>query len=377
VVNCKSHIMDADDHIANRIKRIFRSYSESNITISMGDDRLNDKSSFNSVMNNLENLSVAHIENICEILGIQNWQPNWFFDETAKRTNVDFLCALTEGTYQANHLSPLIRQNNLFPGIDTHTSSSDVRYLCVTGAKNDKFELDSKPDCIHPHTPLFLEVKSRRRTNIEISENNLIQQENITNTELALFAQCLDRVIVQAQLRAYLSKIMVLASTGHHSYFFYYTQKCTNNTSKHLQVMRIDNMSVDMLWHSISRHVEQNPCWHMSEHAYHIIPMIYQLTDIDMHAVRVHYVKCSRSTVYYITLPSYDTANGKSNSSSVSVSEKEKTYAIKVNMNNNSFIKEADILREIYQKWSIVSDDKFYYLGDSKHGLVPGVARTE
>ncbi len=58
----------------------------------------------------------------------------------------------------------------------------------------------------------------------ELSLSDRVPQNNITLVELNLFQRCLERILEQAQFRAYLSKLVVLGSTGHTSWCFYYTQ---------------------------------------------------------------------------------------------------------------------------------------------------------
>ncbi len=77
--------------------------------------------------------------------------------------------------------------------------------------------------------------------------------DNITLVEIDLFHQCLKRIVEQSQFRAYLSKIIVLGSTGHTSWCFYYTQQFdSDNYFKKLKIMKVSCNDIDVIiWNSV------------------------------------------------------------------------------------------------------------------------------
>jgi hypothetical protein len=107
---------------------------------------------------------------------------------------------------------------------------------------------DSKPSCVHRHAPIIIDVQSRKKPitettettnedddNVNNNNNNnnatttttTIENKKITLEESNLFQQSLDRILVQSQFRAYLSKLLLFASTGYATWCFYYEQEFT------------------------------------------------------------------------------------------------------------------------------------------------------
>jgi hypothetical protein len=159
----------------------------------------------------------------------------------------------------------------------------------LSGMSKGRINFSSKPDSVHRYAPMMIDVKSRHN-NLTASFSN-VSLSNVTYTELDLFQQCLERVIVQSQFRAYLSKFLVLGSTGHFSWCFFYEQKFTTEESfKRVKVMLITNSDFNDIWNRFSTAVQQHGCsFFLTNHGEAIIDTLRRSCDnINLHAVRVH-----------------------------------------------------------------------------------------
>ena len=176
-----------------------------------------------------------------------------------------------------------------------------------------------------------------------------------TDVEINLFQQCLERILEQAQFRAYLSKIIVLASTGHISWCFYYTQSFDEKSLKHLQIIPIASADVDTVYTGILRAVQKDgSSFYLTKHGPIIMNALSHICSTSLHEVRVHVAAVSHSTVYYITVPGRGLKYVEKNT---------KTYALKVMLDTDRFKKESQMLRKIKDKWTI-SERNFYFIGD-------------
>ncbi len=158
---------------------------------------------------------------------------------------LDELMVKSAPTCQSTFLTPLANSDIL----DTYSSNADAQFLCCSPASHGVINFNIKPNLIHGKVPILLEVKSRvtvekltvksKATALksktveaskvtveaskvteeneqptpamsELSLSDRVPQNNITLVELNLFRQCLERILEQAQFRAYLSKLVVL-----------------------------------------------------------------------------------------------------------------------------------------------------------------------
>jgi len=275
----------------------------------------------------------------------------------------DKLKYLTEICYQDSVLSPLSTQDSNVA--DTHQNNSSAKYLCVSGSKDSTITFDAKPDCINKYSPMLLEVKSRRQSNANInvestdditqsmSSINLI---NITETEIELFIQCMDRIVAQSQFRACLSKLIVLASTGHVSWCFYYEQQFESEPFRQVKVFLISTSDINIIWNGFSKRVEDVGCkFFLTNHGVAILSTLTKLTRVNLHSIRVHLSNVSNAAVYYVTYPTNE-----------KVSSVKKDYAFKLMSDQTNFVNEITNLRIIREYWhSNKSDRPFYYITDS------------
>ena len=115
--------------------------------------------------------------------------------------------------------------------------------------------------------PMYLEIKSRvvnrkgnavadGMTNLDLSDmtsstESAVTDRRLTPTEAALIEQLIKRVIQSAQFRAYLSRVIVLGSTGHWTFCFYYTQTFDGREERKLQIMVITPDTAAAVWSSV------------------------------------------------------------------------------------------------------------------------------
>jgi hypothetical protein len=350
---------------------------------------------YGTIKEKLEGMTSYVLEDVCSEMKISsNFREIKF--------NMDQLCTVTESDYQSKYLGPLANENHV---LDTHASNKDAKFLCVSPASaSSEIDFLSRPDAIHPHCPMIIEVKSRFKgrknsddTNMNTNsltisdaacslvdtisplivetsrENNgknngdanmdalgnpikSLSLDNITLVEIDLFQQCLERIVEQSQFRAYLSKIIVLGSTGHTSWCFYYTQQFdSDNYFKKLKIMKVSCNDIDVIWNGVCDAIKNRDDYYLTSHAkliLHTIPLLNPV--VDVHSVRVHVAGVSRSTVYYITFPSQISRK---------VNTKIKDYAFKVMLNDAEFKKEVNVLKRIKNHWDF--PESFYYIHDS------------
>jgi hypothetical protein len=169
----------------------------------------------------------------------------------------------------------------------------------------------------------------------------------------------MERIIVQSQFRAYLSKLVVLASSGHISWCFCYEQQFESETFRRVKVVRISNNDINNIWNGFSKRVEVDGCkFFLTNHGVAILSTLKNLTNINLHSIRVHLSNVSNAVVYYITLPSNESI----------VNSNTKTYAFKLMSNTINFINEITNLRKIKKLWNSSDsniDRPFYYITDS------------
>ena len=335
------------------LEKVFRDCKDQDISISFS---LSNSENYNYVdeehiKTQLSTLTVTENIDVCTMIGIP-------VDAEGIDFQVHKLCSYPEDKYQMNILTPL----SLIAGsdvIDTHSANKLGKYLCVSGAHEETIKFLSKPDSIHKNAPLLLEVKSRKsKAAIDVVDidNMALTVNLITNVELDLFQQCLERVVTQSQFRAYLSKVVVLASTGHTSWCFYYDQQFEENSEfKRVRIMRITDSDINVIWNGISKAVLDQGCrFFLTTHGRAIIKSLLRNTcNVDLHSIRVHLSSISHATVYYITIPSI----------AGEVSSRVKTYAFKVMHDPVKFQHEISTLRRIKSAWDL--ERPFYYISDS------------
>lgn len=198
-------------------------------------------------------------------------------------------------------------------------------------------------------------------------ESDIASSKLITLTEIDLLQQSLERVLEHSQFRAYLSKFIVIASTGFASFCFLYTQGFDSRKEKHfksLRIMLITSENVDDIWCGILDQIGRvGKKYFLTEQAPLIFRTLAKLCPAyDLHSIRVHVASVSRSTVYFITLPEkkstvYQVSTVKRDQSDVS-------FAFKVVMDVERFANEVSFLKKLACKWN---DDgrgnQFYYRG--------------
>ena len=264
------------------------------------------------------------------------------------------LIDLSEHNYQSTILSPLSEAHSFI--LDTHSSNKVGKHLCVSLVSDGNIKFNAKPDAIHAYIPMVVEVKSRvtPTSSSKLETGETIGLSNITNVEIDLFQQCLERVIGQIQFRAYLSKFIVLASTGHMSWCFYFTCDYVRNPYKQLRIFRVTSVDINNIWNEVCKAVE------VVGNSYYLIPeapIIFQTiqwlnNEVDLHSVRVHVAGISSSPVFYITLP----INGN-------VIVQAKSWAFKIVIAKDAFTREVLFLKAIKEQWNLEND--FYYLNDT------------
>ena len=177
----------------------------------------------------------------------------------------------------------------------------------------------------------------------------------ITSVEIDLIQQSLERILEHSQFRAYLSKFIVIASTGHASFCFFYTQsfdsRIPGGQFKNLRIMLITNEDVDTIWCGMLQQIGLiGKRYFLTDHAPLIFRTLAKLCPAyDLHSIRVHVASVSRSTVYFITLP--EKTGSVYKVSTVKKSQNQFAFAFKVVMDNDRFGEEVSILNEIAQQW--------------------------
>lgn len=192
------------------------------------------------------------------------------------------------------------------------------------------------------------------------------QVQLMTSVEIDLIQQSLERILEHSQFRAYLSKFIVIASTGHASFCFFYTQSFDSRNPgrqfKNLRIMLITDKDVDTIWCGMLQQIgRMGKKYFLTEHAPLIFRTLAKLCPAyDLHSIRVHLASVSRSTVYFITLP--EKTGSVYKVSTVKKSQDQIAFAFKVVLDNEQFATEVSILNEIARQW--VEDGlsyQFYY----------------
>ncbi len=290
--------------------------------------------------------------------------------------HLDQLMIKTESTCQKLYLTPLADPNsNIF---DTHVSNAIAQFLCVSPPSNGVFQFNTKPDLIHGKAPVLLEIKSRvvgeskqpKMNNVDTSSvlsndlDNLTLRRreplpNITLVELDLFQQCVERIVEQVQFRGYLSKFVVLGSTGHTSWCFYYTQTFDDvkgSIRKQLVVRKVTSSDINAIWNGINDCVQSlGSSFYLTKHAPAIAnTLAYLYPNHDLHSIRIHVAGVSHATVYYVTPP----IAGE-------VYAYEKQCALKVISDRGQFEHEVTQLEKIKSVWDQYQTVSFYYKTNS------------
>ncbi len=290
--------------------------------------------------------------------------------------HLDQLMIKTESTCQKLYLTPLADANSYI--FDTHSSNAKAQFLCVSQPSNGVFQFNTKPDLIHGKAPVLLEIKSRvgeakqsKMDNVDKSSvlsNDLDKLTlsspeplpNITLVELDLFQQCVERIVEQVQFRGYLSKFVVLGSTGHTSWCFYYTQAFDDDVKgsirKQLVVSKITSSDINAIWNGINDCVQSlGSSFYLTKHAPAIANTLAHLySNCDLHSIRIHVASVSHATVYYVTPP----IAGK-------VYADRKQCALKVISDKTQFDHEVSHLKKVKSVWDQDQTGSFYYITNS------------
>jgi hypothetical protein len=189
-------------------------------------------------------------------------QLRFYWDTAVRVSNarfqVDLLKTLSETEYQNAILTSISGEEGSWC-LDTHSSNHAAKFLCVSPRSNEgKIYFNAKPDAVMSRGPLMVEVKSAVKAKSKAAsttwsaahsilgegstgagsdvalviedaavssvEGSFLAGKNLTLVESDILQQSLERILEQAQFRAYLSKFIVFASTGHFSWCFHYTQ---------------------------------------------------------------------------------------------------------------------------------------------------------
>lgn len=189
---------------------------------------------------------------------------------------------------------------------------------------------------------------------------------NLTQNVCDVLQQAIERVIQVATFRAYISRYIVVASTGFWTLCLFLTQDFSQMDEKErrvLKIFRITNDSANHIWSAFVNEVkEKGPMYYLTSHAPLIMNALTQVKEIShrqgyfrLLRYRVHVAAVSGAVVYYITPPD---AYGN-------VRADEKMFAFKVVLDNERFAHEVKCLNAIAEKWSLRTE--FYYLASYKH----------
>jgi hypothetical protein len=331
-----------------------------NIQLFVGDEEVPFPVSYEQFQEKVTSLGFTGIESICLDLDII---AATHYEETFR---LHLLKSMTESKYQSEVLTPL-SQNADLKCLDCHSSNVLAKYLCVSPVNAASLiEFNDKPDSIMSIGPVILEVKSRLHadnTEVRVESMSIDDQpsrDNVTGTEMNIIQQSFQRLLAHIQFRSYLTKLIVLASTGHQNYVMYFTQDSSSLVKK-IKIRRITSEQVDLIWRSIVDHANNNRSFHLTTDAPLIFGALRRLTSFDLHAVRVQVAAKSRSTVYYVTLPT---------NARVLKVPLTKLYAFKVIHDSASFRKEVGLLQSILQTWKSEGiAAQFYYRGYYDHSI--------
>ena len=356
-----SPVLAKENEFILRVKKYLNAFEAQSIQLCFNSNKM-DTTDANQIIEALSNLTCRDIKDLFQEIDLHDG-----FSSSNIDFKLDELMEKSEPACQNSNLTTIARNNiDIF---DTHFSNSSAQYLCVSPASNDTIGFNTKPDLIHGRIPMMLEIKSRitndkkKSMSSKMSDLNLssaVPSNNITLTELDLFQQCLERILEQAQFRAYLSKLVVLGSTGHTSWCFYYTQNFQGkgSTIKQLTVSKITNRDVNNIWNGMTDRVRSlGSAFYLTKHAPVIAKTLQCLfPGDDLNSIRINVASCSQSVVYYVTPPDF----GKT------VNVKRKLYALKVISDKAQYHAEVDKLEKIKIEWEKdISDQRFYYVTHS------------
>ena len=219
-------------------------------------DVLEKVDNWEQVKTKLLSLPVGSINDVLLELGIPI--SDHIPGSTGLSSCLKLLTTETEGSVQTK-----LNQREVPHFLDTHNSNVCARSACVSEPDDTRFTFNATPDGVCSTAPMFLEIKSRvvsnkgsDMANLEISNTtssieSAVPDRRLTLTEAALIEQMLDRVIHTAQFRAYLSRVIVLGSTGHWTFCFYYTQTFDGREERKLQIMVITPDTAAAVWSSV------------------------------------------------------------------------------------------------------------------------------
>lgn len=318
----------------------------------------------------LSGMPIVDTMELCSLLGIQA--------DSSEEVNfcVDRLIVETEPSCQEKYLTPHSKRHQHI--LDTHSSNTVGQNLCVSPANKGVIAFNAKPDLLNGKVPVEVEIKSRITTTKDCTDIPLAATTStmrnlnlepcavsnrlslVTLVECDLFQQSVERILEQAQFRAYLSKFVVLASTGYVSWCLYYTQsveKCS--FEKKLHILRISNADVNTVWNGMTAAVRaQNDAFYLTNHGHIIANTLQSLfPGIDIHSIRVNVASVSQSVVYYATPPLAQTKK---------VIIAEKRYALKIVADAASFEHEILSLKRVEEVWKReFPSQSFYYITNS------------
>jgi hypothetical protein len=371
VTTISSHVFEKKQEIYEKVRRNLKSCSELKIKLYFGaeTDPVISDTVTSDISTALESLPTISTDVLCNIMEIQSDCPqnvNFYMDDLRSTSEPDF---------QNKYVTPLAAAESHI--CDTHKSNEIAKALCVSPAYEGKVFFRSKPDLLSALLPMVVEIKSRVAKSAptaaagtpSASMRNLNLESEpsrgcITLVECDLFQQCVGRILEQAQFRAYLSKFVVLASTGHTSWCFFYTQsveKCS--FEKQLRVLRISNSDVNIVWNGMTAAVEnRGDAFFLTKHGRVLANTVQSLfPTLDIHSIRVNVASTSQSVVYYVTAP-FSLLDG--------VHITEKRYALKIVADVTSFRREILALNRVKAVWEERGPNQtFYYLMNSDEHL--------
>jgi hypothetical protein len=174
----------------------------------------------------------------------------------------------------------------------------------------------------------------------------------------------IERALQAAQFRAYLSKFIVLGSTGYHSFCLLLVQSFERSDverkrSKRIFIFVIEQSAVDDIWTGVTARVKDEGGSNFltcdGPLILHTISAVFGVSLENALQFRVHLGGVSSSAVYLVTAPTEGTSK---------VSASSKTLAFKVVHNNDKFEHETKILEIVREHWTSNGRSDFYYLGN-------------
>jgi len=269
-------------------------------------DFLDNVDSWDQMKTKLLDLPVGSTDDVLLELGIPI--SDHIPGSTGLSSCLKLLTTETEGSVQTK-----LNQREVPHFLDTHSSNACAKSACVSEPDDTRFNFNAKPDAVCSTAPMYLEIKSRVNNkgsavvgdlaNLDIS--NPTSNKRLTLTEAGLIEQMLQRVIQTAQFRAYLSRFIVLGSTGHWTFCCYYTQAFDGREERKLQIMVITPDTAADVWSSVCA---KDAEYYLTAHGPLILSALREIDRAlhpsivsDLLLVRVHVAAVSRCTVYYVT----------------------------------------------------------------------------